>query len=435
MENEVNNGEVLSDELRHYGVLGMKWGVRRYQPYPKGKAGTFKGKTPKPATLRTANKDAKKARKTAFKDVRARSKVGEKTTIREAAKEIKKAHKDSRADSKQMNRNIKADKNVTKKEKKAAKVIVRNKREVGYINRRNSQAILDREYKSAKGAIDNYRNELKITGEKIDRDHLIELENNRVNADVARKNMKRLVLDPVNALDVNKVSTREIKEVYLKGMNDLNDLSMDDYRRVLHGHINNGEVLSDELRHYGVLGMKWGVRRYQPYPKGKAGTFKGKTPKPVTVRKGNQAAKAAGKTKAKDLKAKSKAGDKIAVRQASKEVKKTKQAAREAAKQTNRNIRADKKAARKAEKEKQKTLDPKKLSDAELKDAVARLNLEERYYKLTDGDMGIGESIVWGAMDFIGSEVVVPIIKEEARDVVRTAITEGVKVYKDVRRG
>jgi len=29
------------DELMHYGVKGMHWGIRRYQPYPDGKHGTF----------------------------------------------------------------------------------------------------------------------------------------------------------------------------------------------------------------------------------------------------------------------------------------------------------------------------------------------------------------------------------------------------------
>ena len=44
--------EPQDDELMHYGVKGMHWGIRRYQPYPDGSSGRYIGK-----------KDAKKIKK------------------------------------------------------------------------------------------------------------------------------------------------------------------------------------------------------------------------------------------------------------------------------------------------------------------------------------------------------------------------------------
>lgn len=146
---------------------------------------------------------------------------------------------------------------------------------------------------------------------------------------------------------------------------------------------NLDKITYDEIKHHGIKGQKWGVRRYQ----NKDGSLTDAGKKRYGTKENFE------KQYPEDIKRN--------VKSAKKTVGAVEKAA-SAKQQSNERAKEERKREIKADREKQIREDAYKMSDKELRDVVNRLNMEERYTQvMRDREViEVGKSKTEKFMDF-----------------------------------
>lgn len=164
---------------------------------------------------------------------------------------------------------------------------------------------------------------------------------------------------------------------------------------------------NDSLQHYGVLGMKWGIRRHQPYTKGKEkkGKYVGGTPIMFRAKDQIEADKEALKQLDK--------GNHL-----SRGVTKKRQEAYDKRDREFLEKRIAKNEKKIQDRAKKKENPTKGMSDDELRRRINRLQMEKQYKQLTAKEKSKGQILV--------EEILTNAAKQTATNYVSKAMTKGI---------
>lgn len=153
-------------------------------------------------------------------------------------------------------------------------------------------------------------------------------------------------------------------------------------------------MADNELQHHGILGMKWGIRRYQPYTGDKKGKGKYIGPKPIMFTKKRQIAADKNRLDRLEKGARTSIG-----------LTKSRQLAYNDRDKKYLKNRIEKNEAKIASKKQKKESPTKSMTDAELRQKINRLQMEKQYSQLTGKDRAIGTKVATSLLGKIGNKV------------------------------
>lgn len=300
---------VYSDELYHYGVLGMRWGVRRYQDYKghriKGGPVTNPSHAGHPQSLRdtvvggqggkakgteqlaaTANKKPK-AKDVAEKLATPSVKQGKGREDISPAEDItKKAKRVAESGERIAEFGEKHDKSVQQKNEEARQKQMNKAKKMSDKELRDSinRIKMEREYTSlttkevesgwtkAKDILSVSKEVLEITGAIVGiiaSIMAIKKGMGMKQSGIFTKAFLNEQLSVENLPEDVLIHAMDLDEQYLMAAYDISEEDVQDY-----------------IKHHGIKGMKWGVRRYQNYDGTRISTGTPNLPKPSSLGRG-----------------------------------------------------------------------------------------------------------------------------------------------------